>query len=182
MLPPLLPCDETARLQALHGMGVLDTPPEERFDALVQYTADALEVPIALVSLVDAERQWFKARVGLALQQTARDISFCGHAILGDDVLVVEDALRDARCADNPLVTQFPGIRFYAGAPLRSSDGLRVGTLCVMAPRPQRLSPMRQAILRSLADVAVWELVRSRWRATSSCRSVTPAMTWSCSG
>lgn len=171
MLSPALPIDEGPRLQALHGLGVLDTPPEERFDDLVQYAADALELPIALVSLVDAKRQWFKARVGLDLHQTPREVSFCGHAILCQDVLVVEDARRDPRFADNPLVAGPPHVRFYAGAPLRSSEGLPLGTLCVMAPRPRRLRVTQLKTLRALADVAAWELVRSQWRSMSSRRS-----------
>ncbi|WP_232540100.1 GAF domain-containing protein [Azohydromonas aeria] len=168
---PSLPGNETARLRALHGLGVLDTPAEDRYDALVQYTADALDMPMAAVSLVDAERQWFKARVGLEPQQTPRDISFCAHAILGHGVLVVEDALRDSRFAHNPLVAGPPHIRFYAGAPLRSADGLHLGALCVMAPRPRRLSATQLTTLRALADVAVWELVRSQWRSMSPRRA-----------
>jgi GAF domain-containing protein len=123
---------ETARLKALHGYGVLDTPNEAEFDAIVREAAKALGTPVALISLIDEHRQWFKAKVGLEPAETPRSISFCTHAIRGTEVMVVEDARNDARFADNPLVTGDPNIRFYAGAPLKTRDGQRIGTLCVI--------------------------------------------------
>ncbi|UUX95736.1 GAF domain-containing protein [Aquabacterium sp. J223] len=145
---------------------VLDTPPEERFDRIARFAADEFGVPIALVSLVDEHRQWLKARVGLDVCETARDISFCGHAVVQDDVLVVEDARTDARFADNPLVTGAPHIRFYAGAPLALPGGQRVGTLCLIDTRPRRLDAHDLEILASLRRLVVEELLgRSEDRA-----------------
>jgi GAF domain-containing protein len=138
---------------------VLDTPPEERFDRIVQFAAEEFDVPIALVSLVDAERQWFKARVGMDVCETARDISFCGHAIVQSDLFVVEDAADDERFADNPAVAGPPYVRFYAGAPLRLPQGAIVGTLCMVDHRPRTLDELDRAILASLRDLVVAELV-----------------------
>src|SRR5437660_3237533 len=118
MIPPALPADEPERLAALQALNVLDTPPEERFDRITRVAGRLFGVPIALVSLVDASRQWFKSVQGLAERETAREVSFCGHAILGDDAFVVPDARSDPRFADNPLVTGPLQVRFYAGQPL----------------------------------------------------------------
>lgn len=144
-----LPADEAERLEALRRLLILDTPPEERFDRIVRFAADEFDVPIALVSLVDADRQWFKARVGLDACSTSRDSAFCGYAILKPEVLVVEDALADPRFEDNPLVLGEPKIRFYAGAPIEVS-GRRIGTLCVIDTRPRRFDATDAAILRSM--------------------------------
>lgn len=161
MQAPPLPKDETQRLQALRELLILDTPPEERFDRVARFAAEEFEVPITLVSLIDENRQWFKARVGLPLCETHRDISFCGHAILQDGMLVIEDALLDARFADNPLVTGEPYIRFYAGAPLRlPGSGAAVGTLCLLDRRPRRLDSIGLAILATLRDLVLEELTR----------------------
>lgn len=137
---------------------VLDTEPEERFDSITAFCATAFRVPIALVSLIDADRQWFKSRQGLDACETGRDISFCGHAILQEDPLVVPDALEDPRFADNPLVTGEPKIRFYAGMPLRLSSGFRVGTLCLIDRKPRRLEPEDLVLFRDLARLVVREL------------------------
>ena len=119
-----MPLDEPERVRALQKLDVLGSAPEQEFDALVATAALVCGVPIALVSLIDSDRQWFKANVGLpGVTETPRDVAFCAHAILDDGIFEVPDALADARCADNPLVTQAPGIRFYAGATLRLSDG-----------------------------------------------------------
>ena len=150
MTPAPLPADEAERLRELHDLLLLDTPPEERFDRVVRFAAEQLEMPIALVSLVDAHRQWFKARVGLSATETDRDISFCGHAILNPELFVVEDARLDPRFADNPLVTGAPHIRFYAGAPLRGPAGHAVGTLCVLDTVPRTLSALERSILEAL--------------------------------
>lgn len=158
MIPPALPPDEARRLASLRALGVLDTPPEERFDRLTRLAQSMLEVPIALVSLVDAARQWFKSRQGLAAAETPRDISFCGHAILDSRPLVVPDASHDPRFRDNPLVTEDPAIRFYAGRPLRAPDGATVGTFCIIDRRPRQLSPAQLQVLEDLASIAEEQL------------------------
>ncbi|NIV76045.1 MAG: GAF domain-containing protein, partial [Gammaproteobacteria bacterium] len=134
-----LPENEAERIRSLRRCSILDTEPEERFDRYTRIAAGLFNVPIALVSLIDTERQWFKSRHGLEATETHRDMAFCAHAILGDDVLHVPDALQDARFADNPLVTRDPRIRFYAGIPLTLADGSRAGTLCLLDHRPRCL-------------------------------------------
>jgi GAF domain-containing protein len=153
-----LPANEAERLAALYALLILDTPPDQRFDKIVEFAASEFEVPIALLTLVDRERQWFKSKVGLAVCETGRDISFCGHAILAQDIMVVPDALEDPRFADNPLVTGEPGIRFYAGAPLTLPSGAALGTLCLIDRRPRTLDAMELGILSTLRDLAVLEL------------------------
>ncbi len=153
MQAPRLPPDEPARLAALYATGLLDTAPEERFDRITRLAARLFDVPIALISLVDAKRQWFKSRQGLPVSETPRDISFCGHAILGNDPLVVADAAADPRFADNPLVTGAPHIRFYAGVPLATPQGHRLGTLCLIDAKPRLLD---EAGLQTLQDLAAW--------------------------
>jgi GAF domain-containing protein len=160
--------DEPQRLQALRRLGMLDTAAQPELDQLVQQAASELQMPIALLSLVDAERQWFKARVGMEHAELSRTVSFCGHAICGDELFVVEDALLDERFADNPLVTGEPYIRFYAGVPLKSPDGWRIGTLCVIDTRPRTLASEQCALLRALGDVAAWELARMHWMVARS--------------
>ena len=155
------PDNEAARLAALYELLILDTPPEERFDKIARFAADEFDMPIVLVTLVDAERQWFKARVGTQVCETGRDVSFCAHAILHDEIMVVEDALQDPRFADNPLVTGAPHIRFYAGAPLALPSGLRLGTLCLIDRRPRTLDPLDLGILGTLRDLAAMELART---------------------
>lgn len=157
MLAPM-PGNEPERLQALRELLILDTPPEERFDRIVQFAADEFGVPIALLSLLDESRQWFKARFGLNVCETGRDVSFCGHAIHAPEVMVVEDATLDPRFADNPMVLGPPHIRFYAGAPLEVSPGVRIGTLCIIDRRRRTLDATDLAILVSLRDLAVAEL------------------------
>jgi GAF domain-containing protein len=166
MISAPIPTDDAQRLRALRDLRVLDTPAEERFDRVVRFAADEFGVPIALVSLVDEHRQWFKSKVGLDACSTARDVSLCGHAVVQDAVFVVEDALADERFADNPLVTGAPHIRFYAGAPLALPSGQRVGTLCLIDTRPRRLDDHDLQILASLRRLVVEELVgRSEDRA-----------------
>ena len=160
MIPAPIPLHEDQRLRALRELLILDTPPEARFDRITDFAAGEFDVPIALVSLVDEKRQWFKARTGIAACETARDISICGHAVMGVEVFVVEDAARDPRFADNPLVTGDPFIRFYAGAPLILPGGMAVGTLCVIDTEPRTFSRIDKAILSALRDVAVEELLR----------------------
>jgi GAF domain-containing protein len=158
MQAPGLPPDEARRLGALRDLLVLDTPPEERFDSLTAYASSYFDVPIALVSLVDEGRQWFKSRCGLDASETGRDVSFCGHTILRDDVMVVEDAHADPRFADNPLVTGDPFIRFYAGAPLRLRDGTQPGTFCLIDRKRRTFSALEREHLKDLARVASLEL------------------------
>lgn len=150
MTPAPIPANESERLRELHELLLLDTPPEERFDRVVRFAADQLDMPIALVSLVDEHRQWFKARIGLNVPETGRDISFCGHAILTPELFVVEDARLDPRFADNPLVIGAPHVRFYAGAPLRGPGGHAIGTLCVIDTVPRALSALERSILEAL--------------------------------
>ena len=159
MVPAPIPTDEAERLSALRALMLLDTPPEERFDRLVRFAAEQLDTPIAMVSLVDGQRQWFKARVGLDDTESARDVSFCGHAILKEEVFVVEDARSDPRFEDNPLVVGEPHIRFYAGAPLSAPGGHRIGTLCVIDTVPRALSTLELSILEALRCLANEALV-----------------------
>lgn len=158
-LPAPLPPDEDRRLQALRSMHLLDTPAEERFDRYTRIAAELFDMPIALVSLVDQERQWFKSRHGLEAAESPRDQAFCAHAILDRGVLQVPDTLRDARFADNPLVTGPTRVRFYAGAPLAADDGSLVGTLCLIDHRARQLDAQQLGLLRDLADLVERELV-----------------------
>ncbi|WP_404345488.1 ATP-binding protein [Vreelandella venusta] len=152
---------EQARLVALHSLAILDTPPEERFDRITRLATHLFGVDIALVSLVDEERQWFKSRQGFSLTQTCRQESFCAHAIQGDGIFEIEDASKDPRFETNILVTARRGIRFYAGMPLTTADGFRVGTLCIIHSEPRRLSASQRQALRDLAACAEDEINRS---------------------
>jgi GAF domain-containing protein len=156
-----IPADDASRLAALYALLILDTPPEERFDKIAAFAAAEFDVPIVLVTLVDTGRQWFKARIGLPVCETGRDISFCGHAILQPEIMVVPDAREDARFADNPLVTGAPFIRFYAGAPLQLPSGERLGTLCLIDRVPRTLDALELGILSTLRDLVVLELAGS---------------------
>lgn len=150
MTPAPIPADEDARLKALRELLLLDTPPEERYDRLARFAAEQLDMPIALLSLVDGQRQWFKSRVGMEITEGARDISFCGHAIMNKELFVVEDASSDPRFSDNPMVAGEPHIRFYAGAPLISPSGHHIGTLCVIDTVPRTLGATELSILDAL--------------------------------
>ncbi|WP_417544831.1 ATP-binding protein [Marinobacter sp.] len=154
MSAPEFPFNERARQTALDQLRILDTPPEARFDRLTRMAARLLNVPVALISLIDRDRQWFKSCVGLDVSETPRSISFCGHAILDRQPLVIEDTWEDERFCDNPLVTGAPYIRFYAGTPLHSADGHALGTLCVIDRKPHTLSEEDRQSLRDLADCA----------------------------
>ena len=160
MLPPAPPpTNEAERLERLRALAVLDTAPEPLFDTLSRLAAAICGTPIALLSLVDASRQWFKANVGLpGVSETPRELAFCAHAILDGEVLEVGDACADPRFAGNPLVTGEPGIRFYAGAPIELPGGVRLGTLCVIDRQPRRLDPAQREQLRELAAAAAQAL------------------------
>ncbi|MGA0177063.1 MAG: GAF domain-containing protein, partial [Chthoniobacterales bacterium] len=141
---PLAP-DEVARQRALDDLQLLDTPAEEEFDDITLLASFICDTPIALISLVDKDRQWFKSRVGLDIPETPRDIALCSHAILGDDVFEVTDAAADERFKDNPVVTGDLHLRFYAGVPLKTSDNYNVGTLCVIDRHPRQLDDSQRA-------------------------------------
>jgi len=149
---------EKKRLKVLWQYDVLDTVPEEVFDDLTELAARICEAPIALISLVDEDRQWFKSKVGVTLKETSRDISFCAHAIRQEGLFIVPDATLDPRFAQNPLVISDPKIRFYAGAPLITPDGHALGTLCVLDKVPRELRSEQQQALRVLARHVMTQL------------------------
>lgn len=153
-----MPHNEPERLAALRRYRILDTPPEAEFDRLARLAAALCGAPVALVSFVDADRQWFKSEIGLGTCQTPLSMSVCAHAIAQDDLLIVPDLLADARFVSNPLVTSAPHLRFYAGAPLKTPDGHRLGTLCVLDYRPRNLEPHQYQALQTLAEQVVTEL------------------------
>lgn len=163
--------NEKKRLTVLWQYEVLDTVPEELFDDLTELAARICEAPIALISLVDEKRQWFKSKVGTTVTETSRDVSFCAHAIQQSGLFIVPDASKDPRFARNPLVTSDPKIRFYAGAPLVTPDGYALGTLCVIDTVPRQLRPDQQEGLRILARHVVSQLeLRRRSRELADVR------------
>jgi GAF domain-containing protein len=166
-----IPKNEKKRLRVLWQYEVLDTVPEEIFDDLTELAARICEAPIALISLVDEERQWFKSKVGVSLSETSRDISFCAHTITQSDLFVVPDATLDPRFAKNPLVVSEPRIRFYAGAPLITPDGYALGTLCILDKNPRELRADQKQALRILARHVVSQLeLRRRSRELADAR------------
>jgi len=150
--------NEARRLKVLWQYDVLDTVPEEVFDDLTELAARICEAPIALISLIDENRQWFKAKVGVTLNETSRDISFCAHAIKQHDLFIIPDATQDERFANNPLVISDPKIRFYAGAPLITPDGYALGSLCVIDKVPRELRAEQKQALRVLARHVMMQL------------------------
>ena len=156
--PAPIPVEEQARLAELRDYAILDTPPEQAFDDLTALASSIAGTPIALVSLIDEGRQWFKSRVGFEASETPRDVAFCAHAILDSRTFVVEDAASDPRFAGNPEVVGGAGIRFYAGAPLETAAGHRLGTLCVIDRKPRTLSPQEQDALRIVARQVMVQL------------------------
>ncbi|HET8921362.1 MAG TPA: GAF domain-containing protein [Candidatus Acidoferrum sp.] len=152
------PDNEQARLDALEKYAILDTDPEQYFDDLTQLASFICKTPIALISLVDEDRQWFKSRVGLDAKETSRDIAFCATAILQSEIFIVPDALEDERYRNNPLVTSEPHIRFYAGAPLITEEGYALGTLCVVDKTPRELMPEQKESLKALSRLVLAQL------------------------
>jgi diguanylate cyclase (GGDEF)-like protein len=161
MVDPDVPVNEMRRLGALRASGLLDTPAEERFDRVTRMAQRLFDVPIALISLVDEDRQWFKSRQGLDAKETPRAFSFCAHAIEDDAVFQVYDAGADARFADNPLVVGDPNIRFYAGCPISAPDGSKLGTLCVIDRQPRQLSERDIEALHDLAEMVEAEVAHA---------------------
>ncbi len=161
MQEPPIPLDETVRLKSLQALRILDSAPEERFDRITRMAKRLFGVETCLVSLVDARRQWFKSKQGLDACETSRAVSFCGHAILEDKAFVVEDTHKDERFADNPLVTGDPKLRFYAGYPVHSPSGRRIGTLCLIDSKPRAFSAIDREMLKDFAALADEELAVS---------------------
>jgi excisionase family DNA binding protein len=154
--------DEGERLAAVGASGLVDTDEEARFDRIVRLAAMVTGSPVALISLLTSTRQWFKAKVGVERRETSRDWAFCSHAVLQDELFVVEDALGDERFRDNPLVQEDPHIRFYAGVPLRDRSGQPLGTLCVIDREPRRLRAAESQALLDLAAIASAEIQANR--------------------
>jgi len=148
-----IPTNETERLKALYWHELLDTMAEEVFDDLTLLASHICNTPIALITLVDKDRQWFKSKIGLDTSETPRDIAFCGHAILQSDVLEVKDALKDQRFVANPLVTAQPHVRFYAGARIKTLEGYALGTVCVIDQVPRKLTPKQTESLTVLSRI-----------------------------
>lgn len=169
-----VPDNETERLAALKEYRILDTDAEQAYDDITALAAHVCDVPIAMVSLVDKSRQWFKSRMGLSKQETPRDVAFCAHAILQTEPLIVRDALKDARFVDSTLVTRAPHIRFYAGFPLANPEGYTLGTLCAIDRKPRQLSPRQKSAMQALARqvMALLELRRVSGRMAEALEKV----------
>jgi GAF domain-containing protein len=150
-----LPANEQARLAALESYRVLDTAPEQAYDDIVAIAQFICGTPIAIMSLIDRDRQWFKSKIGLAGSETSRDIAFCAHTILDANVMEVPDARQDERFANNPLVTGDPHIRFYAGAPIVTPEGFSLGSVCVIDRAPNHLTEAQKSALKRLARLAM---------------------------
>lgn len=158
MIKPELPANEAERLHALRTLQILDTSHEERFDRVTRMARRMFDVEISLVSLVDEERQWFKSTQGLDVSETSREISFCGHAINQDGLFIIPNAIEDVRFFDNPLVTEAPNIRFYAGYPLKLRQGLNLGTLCLIDSKPKHLNEEDKQLLNDLGAMIEQEI------------------------
>ena len=150
MIPAPIPENDTDRVESLEKMNLMSTPREGDLDRITRTAQKIFQTEIALISLVDKDRQWFKSRCGLDATETPRDISFCGHAVQSDETFVVSDAALDERFYDNPLVTDGPKVKFYAGQPLTNSEGYRIGTLCVISPTARKISEADRLTLQDL--------------------------------
>ncbi|MCZ8252811.1 MAG: GAF domain-containing protein [Hylemonella sp.] len=159
MIPAPIPVDDAERLAALRQLLILDTPPEQRFDRIAEFATREFDQPRGTITLVDTDRLWFKARVGVEPCEADRATSFCGHAVTSHDFLVVEDARKDQRFHDNPWVLAEDPIVFYAGAPLVLPSGHVAGTLCIYGPQPRGFDAIDRAILGTLRDLCVEELL-----------------------
>lgn len=155
---PLKPHDEQRRLNTLKSLNLLDSDPSERFDRITRLAKRLFGVPVALVSLVDADRQWFLSAFGLDAKETSRDVSFCGHAILGDEIFTVPDTALDPRFNDNPLVTGSPNIKFYAGCPIKVDNGSKLGTLCLLDQAPREFTDEDKELLQDLTRMIEQEV------------------------
>ena len=176
---PPTPQNEAERLRSLKLYRVMDTGAEAAFDDLTRLAAAICGTPISLISLIDEHRQWFKSRVGVDATHTSRDVSFCGHAIVKNEVFIVDDALKDPRFADNPLVTADPSIRFYAGMPLVMGDGSALGTLCVIDREARQLSDMQIGALKVLSQAVVTQLeLRRALEDFRAIEQVLPMCSW----
>jgi diguanylate cyclase (GGDEF)-like protein len=162
MKKPELAKNEKERIEILESLNILDTNPEERFDRFTRLAKKIFDTPIALVSLIDQKRQWFKSSFGLAASETSKDISFCGHAILYDDIFIVNDTFEDERFRDNPLVLEDPYIRFYAGVPLFYNKDIKLGTLCIIDTKPREFTKKELEPLRDLAILAQQQIISSQ--------------------
>jgi GAF domain-containing protein len=156
--PRLMPVPDAERLAALEKYAILDTEPEHAFDDLTLLASYVCKTPIALISLIDEDRQWFKSKVGISLSETPREVAFCSIAIQQSDVMVVPDTLKDERFRNNPLVVSEPRIRFYAGAPLITEEGYALGTLCVVDQKPREFGPDQKEALGALSRLVLAQL------------------------
>jgi GAF domain-containing protein len=154
----LMPANEEGRVAALQKYAILDSEPEQAFDDLTLLASYICRTPIALISLIDESRQWFKSRVGITISETPRDIAFCSTAILSSEVMIVPDTLKDDRFRNHPLVVSEPNIRFYAGAPLITEEGFALGTLCVVDRIPREFSPEQREALKALSRMVLAQL------------------------
>ncbi len=178
MKPPI-PENEIDRLTTLQLYQILDTESEKAFDELTQIAALICDTPISLITIIDENRQWFKSSVGLTATETSRDVAFCAHAILKNELMIIEDATKDERFQDNPFVTQDPNVRFYAGAPLFVKEDVALGTLCVVDTKPRKLDKKQTEALRVLAQAAVTQLeVRRLLKDISAIRTLIPICSW----
>jgi len=155
---PMMPSNDAARVDALQKYAILDSEPEQAFDDLTLLASYVCKTPIAMISLVDEDRQWFKAKIGISAKETSRNIAFCSTAIQQRDVFVVPDALQDERFCTNPLVVSEPNIRFYAGAPLINEDGYALGTLCVIDRTPRNLAADQEVALKALSRLVLMQM------------------------
>jgi GAF domain-containing protein len=164
MLPAPTPPNEEERLAELNGLSLLDTPREANFDQVTERLTKLFKVPIALVTLVDKNRQWFKSQSGLPAdlaeaRSTSREVSICGHVVAGDEILIVRDLTRDSRFANNPFVKE-RGLRFYAGVPLRGPNGLPIGSLCILDTKPREITSQEQELLKMIAEDVMEQIKR----------------------